>query len=218
MEITGRLKDVLIVRGTKHYPQDLEQVAAGRHGAVRPGCVAAFAVGRGSAGDRIALVAEVDPRQLETSAAAQDAIAAIRSGVADAHGVQLIAVALVAPGGVEKTTSGKVQRFACRDALLAGTLDALAIWRRAAPARGTDRARGRARGQRRMGAGMSVNVGGIDARGSARPRERGRLRLSRAHPGGRSTRANRWRCTVSTPCVRSSSVRSGGRFRPVAAG
>ena len=133
VEITGRLKDVLIVRGTKHYPQDLEQVAAGRHGAVKPGCVAAFAVGRGSAGDRIALVAEVDPRQLETSAAAQDAIAAIRSGVADAHGVQLIAVALVAPGGVEKTTSGKVQRFACRDALLAGTLDALAIWREPPP-------------------------------------------------------------------------------------
>ncbi len=128
VRITGRLKDVLIVRGAKHYPQDLERTAEGRHRAVRPGCAAAFAADRGSAGDRIALVAEVDPRELRSPAAAQAAIAAIRSGVTEAHGVQLSAVALVAPGGVEKTTSGKVKRFACRDALLAGTIRALAAW------------------------------------------------------------------------------------------
>ena len=133
VRITGRLKDVLIVRGTKHYPQDLERTAEGRHRAVRPGCAAAFAADRGSSGDRIALVAEVDPHQLDSPEAAQAAIAAIRSGVTDAHGVQLSAVTLVPPGGVEKTTSGKVKRFACRDALLAGTLEALAIWRQPSP-------------------------------------------------------------------------------------
>ncbi len=131
--ITGRLKDVLIVRGTKHYPHDLERTAEARHGALRLGCVAAFAVGRGSAGDRIAIVAEVDPHRFCGSDAAQEAIGAIRSGVTDAHGVQLSAVALVEPGGVEKTTSGKVQRFACRDALLAGTLRILANWRQQPP-------------------------------------------------------------------------------------
>lgn len=129
VRITGRLKDVLIVRGTKHYPQDLERTAEAGHRAVRPGCAAAFVADRGSSGDRIALVAEVDPQRLESPAAAQAAIAAIRSGVTEAHGVQLSAVTLVPPGGVEKTTSGKVKRFACRDALLAGTLKALAIWR-----------------------------------------------------------------------------------------
>ena len=128
VRITGRLKDVLIVRGTKHYPQDLERTAEGRHRAVRPGCAAAFAADRGSSGDRIALVAEVDPHELQSPAAAQAAIAAIRSGVTEAHGVQLSAVTLVPPGGVEKTTSGKVKRFACRDALLAGTLRAVAMW------------------------------------------------------------------------------------------
>ena len=133
VRITGRSKDVLIVRGTKHYPQDLERTAEGRHRAVRPGCAAAFAADRGSSGDRIALVAEVDPRRLESPAAADAAIAAIRSGVTEAHGVQLSVVTLVPPGGVEKTTSGKVKRFACRNALLAGTLEALAMWRRPPP-------------------------------------------------------------------------------------
>ena len=128
VRITGRLKDVLIVRGAKHYPQDLERTAEGRHHAVRRGCAAAFAAERGSSGDRIALVAEVDPHQLRSLAARQAAIAAIRSGVTEAHGVQLSAVTLVPPGGVEKTTSGKVRRFACRDALLSGTLRALATW------------------------------------------------------------------------------------------
>ncbi len=133
VRITGRSKDVLIVRGAKHYPQDLERTAEGRHRAVRPGCAAAFAADRGSSGDRIALVAEVDPHRLESLADADAAIAAIRSGVTEAHGVQLSMVTLVPPGGVEKTTSGKVKRFACRNALLAGTLEALAMWRRPSP-------------------------------------------------------------------------------------
>ncbi len=133
VRITGRLKDVLVVRGTKHYPQDIERTAESRHLAVRPGCVAAFVADHGSSGDRIALVAEVDPHGLASSADAQAAISAIRSGVTDAHGIQLSAVTLVAPGGVEKTTSGKVKRFACRDALLAGTLKTLATWRQTPP-------------------------------------------------------------------------------------
>ena len=133
VRITGRLKDVLVVRGTKHHPQDIERTAESRHRAVRPGCVAAFATDHGSAGDVIALVAEVDPHRLASSADAQAAISAIRSGVTGAHGIQLSAVTLVAPGGVEKTTSGKVKRFACRDALLAGTLKTLATWRQTPP-------------------------------------------------------------------------------------
>ena len=133
VRITGRLKDVLVVRGTKHHPQDLERTAESRHRAVRPGCVAAFVADHGSSGDGIALVAEVDPHRLASSADAQAAITAIRSGVTDAHGIQLSAVTLVAPGGVEKTTSGKARRFACRDALLAGTLETLATWRQTPP-------------------------------------------------------------------------------------
>ena len=133
LQITGRLKDVLVVRGAKHYPQDLEQTTAQQHPAIRRGCVAAFSVGHGSSGDRIALVAETDPGRLDTPTAAQETIAAIRTAITEMHGVQPSAVTLVEPGTIAKTTSGKLQRFACRDAFLAGSLTVLAAWREPAP-------------------------------------------------------------------------------------
>lgn len=126
--VTGRLKDVLIVRGMKHYPQDLEQTAE-QHPVIRPGCTAAFATENGPLGDRIAIVAEADIRQLKPPDTAESTILAIRRSVAELHGVLLDAVMLVAPGSIPKTTSGKLQRFACRDAYLSDSLLALAIWR-----------------------------------------------------------------------------------------
>ena len=126
--VTGRLKDVLIIRGMKHYPQDLEQTAE-LHPVVRPGCTAAFATENGLLGDRVAIVAEADLRQLKTPEMAQTAILAIRRSVAELHGVLLDAVMLVSPGSIPKTTSGKLQRFACREAYLSDSLPALAVWR-----------------------------------------------------------------------------------------
>jgi acyl-CoA synthetase (AMP-forming)/AMP-acid ligase II len=126
--VRGRLKDVLIVRGMKHYPQDLEQTTE-QHPAIRPGCSAAFATEAGPLGDRIAIVAEADVRQLTTPESAETAIAAIRRSIAEFHGVLLEAVVLVAPGALPKTTSGKLQRFTCRDAFLSDRFSVLAAWR-----------------------------------------------------------------------------------------
>jgi acyl-CoA synthetase (AMP-forming)/AMP-acid ligase II len=126
--VSGRLKDVLIVRGMKHYPQDLEQTTE-QHPAIRPGCSAAFVTEAGSLGDRIAIVAEADVRQLTTPESAEAAITMIRRSIAELHGVLLEAVVLVAPGAIPKTTSGKLQRFACRDAFLSDRLSVLAAWR-----------------------------------------------------------------------------------------
>ena len=126
--VSGRMKDVSIVRGMKHYPQDLEQ-AAEQHPAIRPGCSAAFATEAGSFGDRIAIVAEADVRQLATPESAEAAISTIRRNITDLHGVLLDAVVLVAPGAIPKTTSGKLQRFACREAFLSDRFSALAVWR-----------------------------------------------------------------------------------------
>ena len=125
--VTGRIKDLLIVRGAKHFPQDLEHTAERHHPAIRAGSVAAVAVSTGVRGDRIALVAEVDPRLLE-SAGGDGLIAGLRQVIADAHGIQLHGVALVSPGSMPKTTSGKLQRFLCRDGWLTGTLTSLAVW------------------------------------------------------------------------------------------
>ncbi len=134
--VTGRLKDLLIVRGAKHYPQDLERTAERLHPAVRAGCCAAFVVA-GNDGESAALAAEIDIRQLVDQCGPHGArefariAAAIRQGIVEQHGVQLQAVALVTPGGIAKTTSGKLQRHACRAAFESGGLDELHRWTRA---------------------------------------------------------------------------------------
>ena len=127
--MTGRIKDVLIVRGLKHYPQDIEATAEQAHPAVRPGCCAAFAVERGGE-ERVAMVAEIEPGFVPAAgtAAGTNAISAIRRAVADVHHVSLHAIALVPAGKLPKTTSGKLQRFLCRDGFLDGTLGAVATW------------------------------------------------------------------------------------------
>jgi len=128
LQVTGRIKDLLIVRGAKHFPQDLERTAELRHPAVRLGGVAAVAVGSHVRGDRIALIAEIDPRELAENGR-DHLMGDLRQAIAEAHGIQLYGVALVPPGTVPKTTSGKVQRFLCRDAWMNDTLGALTSWR-----------------------------------------------------------------------------------------
>ncbi len=130
--VTGRLKDLLIVRGAKHFPQDVERTAEGVHPAIRRGAVTAVAVGAGVRGDHIVVIAETDPRDFAGHANASELIAAVREAIAEAHGIQLHAVALVAPGVVPKTTSGKPRRYLCRDAWIKGTLQPIAAWSEAA--------------------------------------------------------------------------------------
>ncbi|MCY7379681.1 MAG: fatty acyl-AMP ligase [Gemmatimonadaceae bacterium] len=133
--VTGRLKDLLIVRGAKHYPQDFELTAERQHAAVRAGCCAAFVVG-GSDGESVVLAAEIDIRQLAVPSDAErktqlaDIAAAIRRGIVELHGVQLQAVTLINPGSIPKTTSGKLQRQACRAAFEFNKLDELHRWTR----------------------------------------------------------------------------------------
>ena len=122
--IAGRLKDLLIVRGAKHYPQDIELTVEGQHEAVRPGCCAAFALE--AAGDAIGIAVEIDPRRV--TGELNDVVLAIRQGVTEQHGIQLHAVSLLRPGALPKTTSGKLQRHACRAAFASGRLDELHRW------------------------------------------------------------------------------------------
>ena len=123
--VTGRIKDILIVRGVKHYPQDLELTAERAHTALRPGCCAAFAIDRDGE-EKIAIVAEVETRSTDTDPS--QIILAIRIAVAAAHHVTVASVALVPPGAIPKTTSGKLQRFLCREALMARSLKPLGMW------------------------------------------------------------------------------------------
>ena len=126
--VTGRLKDVVIVRGKKHYPQDLERSAEASHPAL--GACAAFAVD-GPEGERVVVAAELARRAPSRAGAPSDpdgpghrnaAIAAVRQALSEHHELQVHEVVLVPPGGLPRTTSGKLQRHACRAAWLAGAL------------------------------------------------------------------------------------------------
>ncbi|WP_164014463.1 non-ribosomal peptide synthetase [Pyxidicoccus trucidator] len=123
--VTGRLKDVLVLRGRNHYPQDLELSVERCHPGLRPGCGAAFAV-EVDGEERLALVQEVSAK---VAGDVEEVLARIRAVLAEEHGVAAHAVVLISAGALPKTSSGKVQRRACREAYLGGALDVVREWR-----------------------------------------------------------------------------------------
>lgn len=121
--VTGRLKDLLVIGGRNHYPQDLELTVETAHPGIRPGCIAAFSVEEDdTAGEQPVVVAEVTPEAVHESDAIEEAV---RSAVGEAHGLSLRDVVLIGRGTIAKTSSGKIQRKASRTAYLEGTLSAV---------------------------------------------------------------------------------------------
>jgi acyl-CoA synthetase (AMP-forming)/AMP-acid ligase II len=121
--VTGRIKDLVIVRGRNHYPQDIELTVERSHAALRPGHGAAFSVELGGE-EKLVVVQEIERAHLR-STVAEDVAGDIREAVAEAHELQVHAVVLTKPGSVPRTSSGKVRRGACRAQFLEGTLDAV---------------------------------------------------------------------------------------------
>ncbi|NET43474.1 fatty acyl-AMP ligase [Okeania sp. SIO2B3] len=159
--VTGRLKDVIIINGRNHYPQDIEWTVEQSHPLIRPGCIASFSV-EVAGEERLVVVAEVERnfRQLlhgsqkskvksqkhnssdesvslvkldffsqrngksdtENFDNSQDLIKSIQRSVSRNHDLQIYQILLLKPGAIPKTSSGKVQRYACREGFLAGTL------------------------------------------------------------------------------------------------
>lgn len=122
--ITGRLKDLIVIRGDNYYPQDIEQTIDRSHQQVPPGCNAAVALERDGE-ERLAIIQEVN---VEVPRDYPALMASIRRVVADYHDLQVAVIALIPPRTIPKTTSGKIRRAACRDALLEGKLELLALW------------------------------------------------------------------------------------------
>lgn len=120
--VTGRLKDLIIIRGLNHYPQDIELTVDQSNPFLRVGCGAAFSIDI-EGEERLVVVQELGRRRPPDAAAV---IADIRRAIAEQHEMQAHAVVLVALGSVPKTSSGKVQRRACRAAFLEGRLDVIA--------------------------------------------------------------------------------------------
>ncbi|NEP26715.1 fatty acyl-AMP ligase [Moorena sp. SIO3I6] len=120
--VTGRLKDVIIIRGRNHYPQDIELTVERSHLALRPASGAAFVM-EVNGEQRLVIVQEVERtylRKLDT----QEVVRHIRRAVASDHELQVHDVALLKPGSIPKTSSGKIQRHRCRANFLSQQLTA----------------------------------------------------------------------------------------------
>jgi acyl-CoA synthetase (AMP-forming)/AMP-acid ligase II/GNAT superfamily N-acetyltransferase/acyl carrier protein len=126
--VTGRSRDLLVIRGRNHYPQDIEATVEASHPALAPLASAAFAVEEDGE-EGLAVVAEVT-RTASRGLDAEDVVRAVRHAVADEHEIGLHALVLVGPSALPRTSSGKVRRTACREGLLRGTLESVvAAWR-----------------------------------------------------------------------------------------
>lgn len=124
--ITGRLKDLIIIRGRNHYPQDIELTVEQSHPALRSGCGAAFAI-EVNEQEQLVVVQEVDRSYLH-KLNVDEVIRAIRQVVSEQHELQVHAVMLLKTAGIPKTSSGKIQRHSCRIGFLEGSLDVVGEW------------------------------------------------------------------------------------------
>jgi amino acid adenylation domain-containing protein len=122
--ITGRVKDLIIIRGLNHYPQDVELSVEQSHQSLRPDCGAAFSVDV-MGEERLVIVQEL---QHGKHVDFDEIIGSICKKVSERHDVQVYAVALIKSGSLPKTSSGKIQRHACRNQFWSKTLNVVAEW------------------------------------------------------------------------------------------
>jgi acyl transferase domain-containing protein/acyl-CoA synthetase (AMP-forming)/AMP-acid ligase II/acyl carrier protein len=128
--ITGRLKDLIIIRGCNHYPQDIEQTVEKSHPLLHASGGAAFSIDQDGE-ERLVVVQEVQRQVLSPPAHSSpfdEIVAAIRQAIAEEHELQVSAIALIMPGSLPKTSSGKVQRRAIREAYLDSSLAIIHEW------------------------------------------------------------------------------------------
>jgi acyl-CoA synthetase (AMP-forming)/AMP-acid ligase II/alkylation response protein AidB-like acyl-CoA dehydrogenase/acyl carrier protein len=124
--ITGRLKDLIIIRGQNHYPQDIEITVMNSHPALETDGGAAFAIEVDGV-EQLVIVQEVKRAHVR-NLDREKVIEAIRREVALEHELQVYGIALISPSSLPKTSSGKIQRRASRTAYLEKTLKEVAQW------------------------------------------------------------------------------------------
>ena len=131
--ITGRLKDLLIIRGQNYYPQDIELTVEQSHPILQLGSGAAFSV-EIEGDERLVVVQEVAVRKDPESIVQKDLdeldalIKLVSQNIVAGHQLQAFAIVLIRKGTIPKTSSGKIQRHACRDAFLNRELYVLREW------------------------------------------------------------------------------------------
>jgi acyl-CoA synthetase (AMP-forming)/AMP-acid ligase II len=119
--ISGRLKDLIIIHGRNYYPQDLEYTVETCHPAIRPNCTAAFAVDVDEE-EKVVIVAEVE-REYLRNLDVKGLCGTIRQAVSEEFEIDVYAVQLLRTASIPKTSSGKIQRSACKKSFLENTLN-----------------------------------------------------------------------------------------------
>lgn len=124
--VTGRIKDMIIIRGQNYYPHDIEATVAKSHPALSAFWGAAFSV-EVAGEERLVVVQEVERsswRKLDEDGI----ITAIRAAISLEFGLQVYGICLLKPSSIPKTSSGKVQRYVCREGFVGSGLDVLCRW------------------------------------------------------------------------------------------
>jgi acyl-CoA synthetase (AMP-forming)/AMP-acid ligase II len=123
--VSGRLKDLIVINGRNYHPVDIEKGCEVAVPGLRRGCGAAFDVECADGGEGVAIVYEVAGDGDDQHAGILDAI---RRAISSEMNLQPQAVALVRPRAIPKTSSGKVQRYLCKERFLADELETVARW------------------------------------------------------------------------------------------
>ncbi|MEQ8790733.1 MAG: AMP-binding protein [Pirellulaceae bacterium] len=124
--VTGRVKDVIIIRGRNHYPHDIEHTVEAAHPALLHGAGCAFAV-ESDTREQLVVVHEIDRHYRDADL--DEVIRAMRAAIAEEHDLELAAAVLIRQASLPRTTSGKTQRNLCRELFQSGSLKTLAVWR-----------------------------------------------------------------------------------------
>ncbi|TBR56993.1 AMP-dependent synthetase [Westiellopsis prolifica IICB1] len=119
--VTGRIKDIIIIRGRNYYPQDIELTIERSHPALRPSCSIAFTI-EAQGQERLVVVQEVERSYLR-KLDMEEVVGNIYQALQVEHELEVFAIVLLKTGNIPKTSSGKVQRQTCKAMFLEGKLD-----------------------------------------------------------------------------------------------
>lgn len=123
--ITGRFKDLIIIRGRNYYPQDIELTVQQSHPALQLNGGAAISVDIAGE-ERLIIIQEI--RRTQRHVSLDQVVWAVRQAVAETYGLEAQAVVLIKPMSLPKTSSGKIQRHVCRARFLSETLEIVGQW------------------------------------------------------------------------------------------
>lgn len=115
--ITGRLKELIISEGHNHYASDIEKTVESSHPAIKPAGCAAFSINNAES-ESLIIIAEIEHKP---DVEAAEVANAIRKAVAVHHELHVVDIRLTQPGGIPRTTSGKIKHFVCKTNYIAGT-------------------------------------------------------------------------------------------------